>query len=99
MSQERLFKVLLGAHASEKASIVADAHRHFVFDVTTDATKKEIKQAVELLFKVVVNKVRTCSLKGKVKRHGQILGRRKNTKKAYVTLAEGHDINFAGAES
>lgn len=98
MNQERLMKVLLSPHSSEKATIVADKHRQFVFKVAVDASKVEIKQAVEKLFKVSVDKVRTCNTKGKVKRYQQTLGRRKDQKKAYVSLAEGHDINFVNVE-
>lgn len=98
MSQERLMKVLLAPHVSEKASIVADKHRQFVFKVMPDANKHEIKKAVELMFKVVVDQVRVCNQKGKVKRHAQRLGKRADWKKAYVSLAEGHDINLMGAE-
>jgi large subunit ribosomal protein L23 len=98
MSQERLMKVLLSPHVSEKASVVADQHRQFTFKVVPDANKHEVKKAVELMFKVVVDQVRICNFKGKVKRHGQRLGKRAAWKKAYVSLAEGHDINFVGAE-
>lgn len=99
MSQERLMKVLLGPHVSEKASVVADKDRQFVFKVMTDSTKPEIKAAVELMFKVSVTAVTVANVKGKVKRHQQQLGRRKNWKKAYVSLAEGQDISFAGVEN
>ncbi|MEM9242787.1 MAG: 50S ribosomal protein L23 [Pseudomonadota bacterium] len=94
MSQERLMKVLLTPHNSEKTTLVAEKYRQFVFKVLPDANKVEIKQAVEKLFKVKVDRVRLCNIKGKVKRHQQVLGRRKHEKKAYVSLAEGHDINF-----
>lgn len=98
MSQERLMKVLLAPHVSEKASIVADQHRQVIFKVMPDANKHEVKKAVELMFKVVVEQVRMANVKGKVKRHGQRLGKRADWKKAYVSLAEGHDISFVGAE-
>lgn len=98
MNQERLLKVLLGPHISEKASMVADAHRQFVFKVVPSANKREIKFAVEKMFKVKVENVCVANVKGKVKRHAQRLGKRKDWKKAYVSLAEGHDINFVGAE-
>tara|TARA_B100000508_G_C11455218_1_gene276392 strand:- start:1772 stop:2071 length:300 start_codon:yes stop_codon:yes gene_type:complete len=98
MSQERLMKVLLAPHVSEKASIAADQHRQVIFKVVPDANKHEVKKAVELMFKVVVDQVRMANVKGKVKRHGQRLGKRADWKKAYVSLAEGHDINFVGAE-
>ncbi|MCP3678862.1 MAG: 50S ribosomal protein L23 [Gammaproteobacteria bacterium] len=94
MSEERLMKVLLSPYMSEKSMNVADSYRHVVFRVLPDASKSEVKQAVELLFKVKVEKVQTCNMKGKVKRTRQGIGKRKDWKKAYVCLAEGHDINF-----
>jgi len=98
MKQERLLKIILSPHVSEKSSLLADKMRQFGFRVATDATKPEIKQAVELLFKVKVENVQICNVKGKTRSFKQKMGRRKDWKKAYVKLAEGHDINFAGAE-
>ena len=98
MSQERLMKVLLGPHVSEKSSIVADKSNQVVFKVTTDANKSEIKKAVELMFKVDVEGVQVVNVKGKTKRTKSGLGRRKNWKKAYIRLKEGQDINFVGVE-
>lgn len=98
MSQERLMKVLIGPVVSEKSSRVADRHNQFVFKVLPGASKTEIQGAVELLFDVKVAKVSTNNVKGKTKRFGQTIGRRSDWKKAYVTLAEGHDIEFMGAE-
>lgn len=98
MSGQRLMQVLLSPHNSEKATIVADKHRQVVFKVRPDANKIEVKQAVEKLFKVKVDNVRLCNVKGKVKRHQQVLGKRKNEKKAYVSLSDGHDINFMNIE-
>lgn len=98
MNQERLMKVLLAPHVSEKSTIVAEKHNQVVFKVAKDATKREIKQAVELLFDVKVSSVRVLNVKGKRKRTGMIEGRRKDWRKAYVTLAEGHEIDFLGAE-
>jgi large subunit ribosomal protein L23 len=98
MNQERLMKVLLAPVISEKSSRVADANRQFVFKVLPGASKPEIRQAVELMFDVKVKGVQTSSVHGKTKRFGQTLGRRVNWKKAYVTLAEGHDIDFMGKE-
>lgn len=95
MNQERLLKVLLGPVTSEKSSIVADKYRQVVFKVATNATKPEIKQAVEKLFNVKVDSVSSCNVKGKKKRFGQRMGVRKSWKKAYVRLSDGHDINFA----
>ena len=83
---------------SEKATIVADKNRQFVFKVLKDASKTEVKQAVEHLFNVEVQAVRVCNAKGKLKRFGQMLGRRAGAKKAYVTLKPGFDIDYAGAK-
>ncbi len=98
MNQERLMKVLLAPVVSEKSSRVADANRQYVFKVLPCASKPEIRQAVELMFDVKVQGVQVSSVHGKTKRFGQTLGRRVNWKKAYVTLAEGHDIDFMGNE-
>ena len=98
MNQERLMKVILAPHVTEKAALLADQSRQFVFKVAVDANKREVKQAVELLFDVKVTGVQTLKTKGKAKRFGTIFGRRNDTKKAYVTLAEGSDINFADVE-
>jgi large subunit ribosomal protein L23 len=99
MSQERLMKVLLAPHVSEKTTRVADQANQVVFRVLPDASKTEIKKAVELLFEVKVSSVQVSNMKGKLKRFGQSIGRRKNWKKAYVTLAEGQDIDFIGSET
>ena len=93
MNQERLMQVLLAPLVSEKSARIADRNRQFAFKVLPNATKPEISRAVELLFDVKVANVR-----GKVKRFGQSVGKRSNWKKAYVTLAEGQDIDFSGAE-
>lgn len=98
MNQERLMKVLLSPHISEKGANIADKHRQFVFQVASDATKPEVKGAVELMFDVKVNAVQISNVKGKAKRFGQISGRRSGWKKAYVTLAEGNDIDFTGQQ-
>lgn len=98
MNQERIFKVLLGAHISEKASTVAEEHGQYVFKVATDATKLEIKKAVEQLFEVSVKTVRTVVVKGKAKRTRFGMGRRSDWKKAYVSLEQGQEIDFADAE-
>ena len=99
MSQERLMKVLLAPHVSEKTTRVADQANQVVFRVMPDASKTEIKKAVELLFEVKVSSVQVANMKGKLKRFGQSIGRRKSWKKAYVTLAEGQDIDFIGGET
>jgi len=98
MNQERLMKVLLGPHVSEKTTMAAEQANQIVFKVTSDATKPEIKKAVELLFDVKVDNVTVSNVKGKVKRSGQAFGKRKDWKKAYVRLEAGQDINFLGAE-
>jgi large subunit ribosomal protein L23 len=95
MNQERLYQVLVAPHVSEKATTVADKSRQVVFKVAVDADKLEVKKAVEKLFKVKVNGVRILNVKGKVKLNRFGLSRRNNWKKAYVQLAEGHDIDFA----
>jgi len=98
MKKERLMKVLLAPHISEKSTIVADTNQQFVFRVTPDANKLEIKKAVELMFDVKVDAVQVSNVKGKSKRVGQIAGRRANWKKAYVKLMPGQDIDFMGAQ-
>ncbi len=98
INEERLLKVLLAPNISEKATVTAEANNTVVFKVATDATKAEVKAAVEKLFDVSVVGVNTLNVKGKVKRTGQKIGRRSDWKKAYVTLAEGSDIDFVGAE-
>lgn len=97
MNKERLMKVLLSPVVSEKAAIAADKARQYAFKVTTDATKPEIAKAVELLFDVQVEAVRVVNVKGKRKRFGAIQGKRADSRKAYVRLKEGQDIDFAAA--
>jgi large subunit ribosomal protein L23 len=97
MNQERLMKVLIAPIVSEKSTIVAEKNNHVGFRVLQDATKPEIKAAVELLFKVEVDSVQVLNQKGKAKRHGRFLGRRRNVRKAYVCLKAGQEINFAEA--
>jgi len=97
-SQERLMKVLIAPQISEKATFVADKYEQVVFRVSTDATKPEVKAAVEFMFKVDVDSVQILSVKGKVKRTGRFVGRRNDWKKAYVCLAPGQEINFAVSE-
>ena len=95
--QERVMTVIQGPHLSEKAHFSAEQNQ-IVFKVRTDAKKSEIKEAVELLFEVTVEKVTVMNYKGKQKRHGMTRGRRPNWKKAYVKLAEGSTIDFLGGE-
>ncbi len=97
LHQERLMTVIRGPHLSEKAHIAAE-NNQVVFKVRTDATKAEIKKAVEMLFDVKVAGVTVVNNKGKTKRFGRVQGRRNDTKKAYVKLAEGSDIDFLGGE-
>jgi large subunit ribosomal protein L23 len=97
-SQERLMKVLLAPQISEKATYVADKNEQVIFKVAKDATKPEIKAAVELMFKVNVDSVQVANVKGKTKRAGRYTGRRSNWKKAFVCLAAGQEINFAASE-
>ena len=99
MNKERLMKVILGPIVTEKTQIAGDKHNQVTFKVLTDATKVEIKGAVELLFKVKVKSVSTLNVKGKTKRFGRNEGQRKDWKKAYVALEDGHDINFMVADS
>lgn len=94
-SQERLLQVLLAPQVSEKATTVAEKHEQVIFRVASDATKPEIKAAVELLFKVQVESVQVLNVKGKVKRFGRTIGQRKDWKKAFVCLKPGQEINFA----
>ncbi len=98
MNQERVFQVLVGPHVSEKAAIVADANNQFVFKVAVDATKSEVKKAIEQLFKVKVDNVRTLKVKGKVKRNRFGYSTKPTWKKAYVRLEQGQDIDFAAVE-
>ena len=94
MNQERLMQVLLAPQVSEKATYVADKNEQVIFRVAPDATKPEVKAAVELLFKVSVESVQIANVKGKQKRFGRFMGSRKNWKKAYVCLKPGQEINF-----
>ena len=97
MNQERVYKVLLGPHVSEKATLLADGKSQFVFKVAVDATKLEVKKAVETLFDVKVANVNTLNVKGKTKRTARGLGRRNDWKKAYVALLPGQDIDFTSS--
>ena len=96
--EERLMQVLLAPQISEKATYIADKNEQVVFRVASDATKPEVKAAVELLFKVEVKAVQVSNVKGKEKRFGKMTGRRKGWKKAYVCLKPAQEINFAAGE-
>ena len=98
MNQERIFTVLVAPHVSEKSALNAENNNQYVFKVAIDANKPEIKKAVESVFDVKVSNVQTSVAKGKVKRFGQKNGRRKDWKKAYVTLAEGSTIEMMSGE-
>jgi large subunit ribosomal protein L23 len=98
MNQERIFKVLLGPVVSEKAAIVGDQGNQVVFKVLRNAEKGEIKAAVQQLFNVEVESVRTVNVKGKTKRTRYGIGQQSDWKKAYVRLAQGQEIDFAAAE-
>ena len=92
----RLAQVLVAPIVSEKATMIAEKQNQVLFKVLRDATKPEIKAAVELMFKVEVESVQTVTQKGKVKRFGRSIGRRDHVKKAYVSLKAGQELNFSG---
>lgn len=98
MNQEMIFTILHGPQVSEKATLVADQHNQYVFKVAKDATKPNIKAAIEALFEVSVTKINVVNIKGKTKRTARGKGRRSNIRKAYATLAEGQEINFVAGE-
>jgi large subunit ribosomal protein L23 len=95
VQQERLMQVVLAPVISEKSTFIADKNNQVAFRVAPDATKPEIKAAIELMFKVQVDSVQVVNVRGKSKRFGQSTGRRRHWKKAYVCLKEGQEINFA----
>lgn len=96
VKDERMYQVILRPVISEKSTIAADKHHQIVFQVLPDASKQEIKDAVEKLFEVKVDQVQVVNVRGKIKRFGRSPGKRSNWKKAYVRLQEGHDIDFLG---
>jgi large subunit ribosomal protein L23 len=98
MNQERLTQVILAPVVSEKSTLVADKYEQVVFKVATDATKPEVKAAVELLFNVKVDSVQILNVKGKVKRFGRFTGRRSDWKKVYVSLTPGQEIDFSAVQ-
>ena len=95
MNAERLLQIILAPIVTEKATFVAEKNQQVAFRVVDTATKPEIKAAVELLFKVQVESVQVLNRKGKVKRFGRFMGRRRNERKAYVSLKPGQEIDFA----
>jgi large subunit ribosomal protein L23 len=95
---DRLMNVVLAPVVSEKSTFVADKNRQYVFRVADDATKPQIKAAVELMFKTKVQGITVLNVKGKERRFGRTIGRKRSWKKAYVRLAEGQEINFAATQ-
>ncbi|HEV7929912.1 MAG TPA: 50S ribosomal protein L23 [Nitrosospira sp.] len=95
---ERLLQVIIAPQVSEKATYIAEKHNHVIFRVAQDATKSEVKAAVELIWKpqnIQVKSVQIANVKGKKKRFGRFIGRRSNWKKAYVSIQSGQEINFS----
>ena len=95
MNQERMYQIILSPHVSEKGSVLADESNQHIFKVLPTATKAEVKEAVEGMFKVKVEKVRILNVKGKTKRFSGRIGKRSDTRKAYVTLMSDNDIDFS----
>lgn len=95
-NEGRLMQVLVAPIISEKATRIAESNNTVMFKVLRDATKHEVKAAVELLFKVEVKGVTVANQKGKTKRFGRIEGRRDHVRKAFVTLKAGQELNFSG---
>lgn len=98
MNDQRLYKVLLAPHVSEKTATAAEMQGRHAFKVANDATKIEVRKAVEQLFKVDVRSVQIVNVKGKSKRFGQSMGKRSDWRKAIVRLAEGQDLDFMSIE-
>lgn len=97
MNSDRLYNILLGAHISEKTSIVGDQSNCFTFKVAKDASRPEIKQAVEKIYGVSVKDINVLNVKGKVKKSVRGISRRPSWKKAYVRLEEGQEIDFTSS--
>lgn len=95
-AENRLAQILIAPIVSEKATMASEKHNQVLFKVLRDATKPEIKAAVELMFKVEVESVQTVLQKGKVKKFGRSIGRRDHVKKAYVSLKAGQELNISG---
>ena len=98
MNGERLMQVLIAPHVSEKATRLADSTNCHAFKVVLDATKPEVRAAVEKMFEVEVTDVNIINMKGKKKGLGRHRGRRSHWKKAYVALAKGYDIQLSGSD-
>ncbi len=94
MNQEKLMNILLSPRVTEKSSMIGDKHRQYVFKVLKDATKPQIRRAVELMFKVEVESVQVTNVSGKYKAFKQTLGKRSDWKKAYVKLKPGFNIDY-----
>lgn len=92
--QQRLMRIILAPVITEKSTMVADGVNQVLLKVVKDATKQEVKEAVEMLFEVKVKDVNILVQKGKKKRTGRYMGRRNDVKKAYVSLAAGEELNF-----
>ena len=99
MNTQRLTNIIVSPRISEKATVRADVDNQHVFSVLKDATKPEVKKAVELMFDVKVKSVRLMNVQGKLTRVGRTFGKRKDWKKAYVRLQEGFDINYGEEET
>ena len=96
MNPERMYQVILGPHVSEKSAMMTEENNQYVFKVAIDASKPEIKEAVEAVFKVVVSDLQVLNVKGKTKRSARgRIRRKRDWKKAYVRLEAGHEIDFA----
>ncbi len=98
MNPEKIYTVLQGPHISEKAALGAEDSNQFVFKVALDATKLEVKKAVEKLFNVKVAKIQVMRVKGKTKRNRYGLSKKPDWKKAYIRLEQGHEIDLAVVE-
>jgi len=98
MNDQRLFQVLLAPHVSEKTAIAAEMEGRHTFRIANNASKLEVRKAVEKLFEVDVRSVQIINVRGKSKRFGSAEGKRSDWKKAIVRLAEGQDIDFTGVE-
>lgn len=97
MNKLELSNVLLAPVISEKSTIATESSNRFVFKIRTDATKQQVRKAVEIMFDVEVESVQVLNVKGKQKRFGRTMGKRSDTKKAYVRLKPGNDIDFSVA--
>ena len=96
MSVNKSLQAVLAPQVTEKATMVADKYNQIAFKVKKDATKKEVKEAIELMFKVEVTAVNILNMNGKTKRSGRLMGKRNDWKKAYISLKAGQEINFTG---